>query len=281
MVDLKDVSGLPLEFDPDTYALRSTSSEWSLPEPGLRKLDDMRVVLRDPCCKGPDVVYWMYRDLALPEHAGLKDATGLRYDISVFRGEPMGSEVFKTSGHYHPYIDDAGKPYNLSWPEVYEVLYGEAIYLLQKVDNIYSDCFYGKVEDFIVVRAKPGQKVVMPPNYGHVTLNPNPGKPLVMCNWVCNWFKSYYESVEQAKGFGWWRVLKGKGKSKKAAWVPNPSYRQPLAPVRKARTLSCEPLGLCEGKPMYPIAAADPARFEWVCKPQYHLEEIWASLDLR
>jgi hypothetical protein len=32
---------------------------------------------------------------------------------------------------------------------------------------------------------------------------------------------------------------------------------------------------------MYPIAAAKPEKFEWVCKPQNYLEAMWASLELR
>jgi glucose-6-phosphate isomerase len=281
MKSLEEFSGLPIEFDPETFELRSTKRDWSLPEPALKMLDELRPVLRDPDCKGPDIVYWMYRDISLAKHAGLKDETGLRYDISVFRGDMLGTEFFKTAGHYHPYISDLDWKYNLSWPEVYEVLYGECIYVLQKVDDIYSDRFYGKVDDFIIVHAKPGQKVVMPPNYGHVTINARPGKPLVMSNWVCNWFKSYYDPVAAARGFGWWLVTEGKGKNKKSGWMPNPNYKQPLPDIREAKTLTCEALGLCEGAPMYPIAAAKPEKFEWVCKPQNYLEAMWASLELR
>ncbi len=278
MKNLQDVCGLPIEFDPETFDLRSTKAGWSLPVPALKHLDELRPVLRDPACEGPDIVYWMYRDISLPRAAGLKKATGLRYDISVFRGEMLGTEFFKTAGHYHPYIPSLNWKYDLSWPEVYEVLYGEAIYLLQKVDDIYRDRFYGNVEDFIIVHAKPGQKVVMPPNYGHVTVNPNPGKPLVMANWVCDWFKSYYDPVEAARGFGWYRVATGAGK--KATWVPNTNYKQPLPAVREAKTLTCEALGLCEGEPMYPVAASKPKKFDWVCNPQHYLEALWASLEL-
>jgi glucose-6-phosphate isomerase len=277
MIDLCGVSGLPIEFDPDTFDLRSTKAGWSLPDPGLKTLDALRVVMKEPDCKGPDIVYWMYRDISLPRHAALRKNTGLRYDISVFRGDMFGSEFFKTAGHYHPYMPDLGLTYNLSWPEVYEVLYGEALYVLQKADDIYRDPFYGQVEDFIIVHARPGQKVVMPPNYGHVTINPNPGRPLVMANWVCDHFASYYKSVEQAHGFCWYRVG---GKKSGPSWVPNRAYKQPLPAIREAKTLSCEALGLVEGTPMYPVAAARPKKFEWVCHPQNYLAEIWSSLDL-
>jgi glucose-6-phosphate isomerase len=274
MVDLSDLCGLPLLFDPETYDLRSAKAGWDLAEPGLRTLDDMRPVLMDPGCEGPDVVYWMYRDLHLPEHAHMRREFGLRYDISVFRGDLFGPEYFKTAGHYHPYIHWQ-RP--ISWPEVYEVLYGEAIYVLQEVDDIYLDPYYIKVEDFVIVHAKPGRQVVMPPDYGHVTINPVPGGPLVMANWVCDWFKSYYKSVEEARGYGWYRIV---GDDGEPCWVPNGTYKQPLPAVREAKAVDAPALGLTEGRPMYREAVADPARFEWVCRPMDYLKPIWESLEL-
>jgi len=273
MIDLQPVCGLPVALDPDTFALTSTDPSFELPEPGLRSADEMRPLLLDPEADLPDPLYWMYRDLALPGQEHLRRDLGLRYDISVFRGEPMGREVFKTAGHYHPYIQ-ARHP--LTYPEVYEVLYGEAIYLLQYVDDIYRDPYYVQVRDFIVVHARAGQKIIVPPNYGHVTLNPNPDQPMVMSNWVCDWFKSTYDAVVQARGFAYYCLV---AEESGHEWIPNPTYRQPLPPLRRARTLSVPELGLVEGEPMYQACVEDPAKFEFVCRPQEYLAEIWSSLE--
>lgn len=275
MIDLSDVCGLPILFDPETYDLRSAKTGWELPEPGIRRLDEMRPVLMDPDCEGPEIVYWMYRDVCLPEHSHLRREYGLRYDISVFRGDMFGREYFKTAGHYHPYIH---WKYPISWPEVYEVLYGEAIYVLQYVDDIYKDPYYIEVKDFIIVHAKPGRQVVMPPNYGHVTINPNPGRPLVMANWVCDWFKSYYKSVEEARGYCYYCVQDETGAPK---WVPNPTYKQPLPAIREAEAVDVDALGLVGGQPMYRRCTEKPELFEWVCRPQEHLEKIWAQLHIK
>lgn len=273
MVDLEPVCGLPVALDPDTFVLTSTRDGWELPAPGLRSADDMRPVLLDPDADLQDPLYWMYRDVFLPGHEHMRRELGLRYDISVFRGEPMGREVFKTAGHYHPYIQWR---YPLSYPEVYEVLYGEAIYLLQEVDDIYRDPYYVKVEDFILVHAQAGQKVIMPPNYGHVTLNPNPDCAMVMSNWVCDWFKSTYDAVVQARGFAYY-CLAGDGEDR---WVANATYRQPLPQIRRARTCDATAIGLVQYEPMYPAAIEAPEKFEYVCRPQEYLAEIWGSLDL-
>lgn len=274
MTDLEPICGLPIAFDPETFALKSTRDGWGLPQPGVRTAAEMRPILLDPEAEIAEPVYWMYRDICLPGHEHMRRKYGLRYDISVFRGESMGREVYKTAGHYHPHIQWR---YPISYPEVYEVLYGEAVYLLQKVDDIYRDPYYVKVEDFIVVHARAGQKVVMPPNYGHVTLNPNPDSPMVMSNWVSDWFRSTYEAVVQARGFAYYCVNERGGRS----WIPNTTYRQPLPAIRQARTCDAPDIGLVAGQPMYPVAIEDPAKFEYVCRPQEYLAEIWGSLELQ
>ena len=46
---------------------------------------------------------------------------------------------------------------------------------------------------------KEGDKVVVPPNYGHITINPF-DKTLVMSNWVCSDFPSIYEPIKRLGG---------------------------------------------------------------------------------
>ncbi len=274
MIDLSDRCGLPIYFDPETLRLEAGSDEVVLPEPGVRKIDELRPVLMEPDCQGPEIVYFMYRDIHLRGQEHMRAERGLRYDISTFTGQMLGREYFKTYGHYHPYIQWR---YPLSWPEVYEILYGRAIFLVQKVDDIYRDPFYIKVEDIIAIPAQEGDKVIMPPNYGHVTINPDPTRPLVMANWVCDWFSSYYESVKEARGFAYYYV---QGDGGEPQWVPNRTYRQPLPELRHAKPLPAPEIGLEAGKPMYTAAIENPDKFEWVCRPQEWLAEIWSALEI-
>jgi hypothetical protein len=46
------------------------------------------------------------------------------------------------------------------------VLEGDAHYLLQRAQN------EERVDEAILVKATRGDKVIIPPNYGHVTINP-------------------------------------------------------------------------------------------------------------
>ncbi|WP_301664617.1 glucose-6-phosphate isomerase family protein [Methanoculleus frigidifontis] len=90
----------------------------------------------------------------------------VRFDITVIPPGAVGGEYVKTKGHYHPLT-----PAGIGYPELYQVLAGEAHYLLQRKN----------LRDVVVVTAKAGEFVLIPPGYGHVTVNP--GKEnLVMAN---------------------------------------------------------------------------------------------------
>jgi len=72
------------------------------------------------------------------------------------------------------------------------VLKGKAVFLLQK-DNP-----SGSV-DVIIVDAKKGDVVLMPPNYGHVTIN-NGEETLVLANLIYKNFSSLYDEYKRNKG---------------------------------------------------------------------------------
>jgi len=67
-------------------------------------------------------LYFMYRDLAKSDadRQWLRSHK-LRYDITVIPPCTLSGEWVKTKGHYHP-----KNPAGIGYPEVYEVLEGEA-----------------------------------------------------------------------------------------------------------------------------------------------------------
>ena len=138
-----------------------------LPEPSVRTLDDMRCVLANPDRSGDTPLYSMYRDLALTagDHAYLREQN-IRFDITVIPPGTVGGEYVKTKGHYHPL-----SPSSIGYPELYLVLAGEALYLLQRSD----------LDDVVAVAARAGEFVFIPPGYGHVTINAGK-EELVMAN---------------------------------------------------------------------------------------------------
>lgn len=137
-------------------------------------------------------LYYMYR--------GIKGKNGLRYDETVIPARLLGEEFVKTKGHYH--IGNFG--------EIYRVLKGEAIFLLQKKKG-------GGIEDVYYVKAKKGDFILIPSDYGHITINPSK-KTLKIGNWILKKCKSDYEVVEKKKGFCYYYT--------KSGWIKNKNYKK-------------------------------------------------------
>lgn len=159
-------------------------------QPDIRKISDLKEVLFDQewAEKVTDFdVYYMYR--------GIKEKDDLRYDITVIPFRMFGKEFPKTKGHYHP------KEYG----EVYIVLQGRAIYLIQGVSDAYA------------VTAEEGDVVTVPPGYGHITINPGK-EDLIMANWVSPHFSSDYDSILKKGGGCYFFTEDG--------WVKNENYKE-------------------------------------------------------
>ncbi len=176
-------------------------------EPDVRMLYDMKEVVYDKeWLKDAENIplYYMFRDLWKAGDRQRIEKLGLRYDITIIPGRMLGQEYVKTKGHYHPV---AG---TVDYPEIYEVLEGEAHYLLQK----------RKAERTILVKAKQGNKVIIPPGYGHITINPQ-NCNLKMANWVCRNFESEYEPIVEKGGGAWFELEDGFKKNPNYGSVPD------------------------------------------------------------
>ncbi len=224
-------------------------------KPSVRKLNDCLNVLAQPEAAGPEELYWMYRDLALPEHRKTMQNMGLRYDITVIRPGKIGDEYIKTIGHYHPLM--AGSA--LTWPEVYEVLHGEATYLLQSPGKT-----AGTLSDVAVLQVKAGEKAVIPPGYGHITINAGP-EVLVMANWVSSRFDSIYGEIAQLHGGGYYL----RERSGQPIWTVNPSYHE-VPEIRSLTPVDLPYWGLVNGEPMYRLIAQDPEKLRLLNEPQHY-----------
>lgn len=154
--------------------------------------------------------YFMYRGVTRDRDRKLFARHGIRYDVTILPPMMFGREFNKTLGHYH----EEALP-GLSYPEVYEVLAGKAHYMLQK-----RAVGGSKVEEVVLVKARAGEKVVVPPNYGHVTINPSKTKPLVMANLVERSFKSDYEPFVKKRGAAYYETEKGMVANKTYAKAP-------------------------------------------------------------
>ena len=172
--------------------------------PDVRKLDELKNVVYDKAwfATAQDTeLYYMYR--------GLEEKDGLRYDITVIPAAMLGSEFSKTKGHYH-----IGK-----YQEVYTVLEGKSMYLLQKKKGEHED----EIKDVIAIACQKGDVVVIPPDYGHITINPSKTEKLTMANWISKDCKSDYSLFEKFQGACYYYILQPN--SGQASWIKNPNYK--------------------------------------------------------
>jgi glucose-6-phosphate isomerase len=191
-------------------------------------IEDLRPVLADENCRATGPLYAMYRDLALTldDRRWLAEQA-IRYDITVISPRDLCGEKAKTKGHYHP-----ANPSGTGYPEIYQVISGCAHYLLQRRD----------LADAVLVRAGEGDLVLVPPFYGHVTINSGPAD-LVMANMVSSRFESEYGDYESRRGAAYYEFSDGKIR-------PNPCYdRAPVLRKAEAETL-LDPEQFPEG-PLY------------------------------
>lgn len=219
-------------------------------KPTVRMLYDMKDVIYDrEWLAGIDnfELYYMYRDLSLSRKDALTiKENGLRYDITVIPPCMLGREYIKTAGHYHPRVPGA----SITFPEIYEVLSGEAHYVMQKLEN-------GILRDVILVKAKQGDKVVIPPDYGHLTVNASK-KTLKMANWVADDFDSIYSPIKEKGGGAYFFLEEG--------IVKNPGYDN-IPELRILPPSNLNSIGLSRNKEMYGLVK-DIEKLDFLKKPQ-------------
>jgi len=181
-----------------------------LNNPDIRSGAEIRSVLADPSCVCEGPLYEMYRGVSRnPSDKEWLDAHNIRYDVTRIPSRTICRELIKTKGHYHPLSPDG-----LAYPEIYEVLEGAAYYMLQKRD----------LSDVVLVRAEKGDLILIPPGYGHITINPG-SETLTMANLVSSSFESQYLPYEEMKGGAYYIFSDGTMKK-------NPAYPPDIPDIR-------------------------------------------------
>jgi glucose-6-phosphate isomerase len=176
-------------------------------KPQIRYLEELEKVVYDK--------EWFKKAKNFPLYyifRGVKEKNEIRYDITVIPPNLLGKEFVKTKGHYH--IGNFG--------ELYKVLAGEGIFLMQKKD----------LSDVYFVRAKRGDFVKIPPNYGHTIINPS-GKTLKIANWVSKYCQSDYQSIEKMGGFCYYYTIDGWVENKNYKKIPKLKQKKPLKEMPK------------------------------------------------
>lgn len=253
ILDLGDATGLPVSLD-DTTCRLTFALPLSAMEPATRPADLLGRVYRDPTAVGllaPSGLYFMYDGLARPEHRAALTQAGLRYDLTVLRPLIVGDEPVKTLGHYHT-VAPGGLPY----PELYQVVFGCAHFILQLSRGPRYE-----VEEVLAVEAHAGDAVLMPPGWGHVSVNAG-GTPLVMCNWIAEACATVPAPYLETAGAACYEVRRPDGA---LTFLSNPRYE-----THCPETASEIPAGmgnLLPPGPIYTAGVADPIALRPLLEP--------------
>lgn len=255
MIDLGKQSGLHLHWDLSQKRLVFGKGMNNIDaQPDIRRRGDMIEVLYDEQAAELEDLYYMYRGVSLSGDEAVIENKGLRYDITVISPGTLGREYVKTAGHYHPEKPGTG----VTYPEVYEVLHGRAHYLLQQTNPERSDA----LKSVILIAAKPGDKVLIPPRYGHITINPGDDY-LIMSNWVAREFSSVYDPIREMGGGAYFELRSEDGPD----FIANKKYRS-LPQLQRCPVTPVPQLNLITGLPLYRVFKENSEAFNFLLEPE-------------
>jgi glucose-6-phosphate isomerase len=115
-----------------------------------RTNEKMKEVLMDPSAEAPAIHYYMIR--------GGKD----KRNVTVWETGTVGGEYIKTYGHYHI----------IDFQEVYRIIEGEGILLIQmRKKDTEGTWIDDEIESFNAIKVKVGDEIAIPSFAGHALVN--------------------------------------------------------------------------------------------------------------
>ncbi len=234
-MDLKELSGLPIRLDSNGFLI--SDPDVRIDETRTRVLDELTEVYLDKAaCRGDAAAYWMFNGVYVQGDSLRLSKAPIRYELTLFPDKFIGREYIKSHGHMHKPEPHSG----IDYPEICEVLVGTAHFFFQTLDPggpSSSEAFY--------VEVQAGQKIVIPPGYDHLTINPGPG-PLLFSDVVALSCGGNYQRFKDAGGAAYLEVEQ----AGQAEFIPNPRYVA-LPTLRKATPREFPQFDLCQGKALY------------------------------
>lgn len=173
----------------------------------IRTLEGLKPVLKDPNSTGPDPVYWVFYEVSTLKWA----------NNTIIAPGKLGSEFCKTFGHYHP--EDTPD-------EIYHVVSGEGVLQLQKKHFENGQLTPEKVEQVFLIKAKPGDEIVIKKEFGHSWSNIGETPLIQFDNWRSGHSPDDYKPIESLHGMAYY-LIEDSGAVKSLA---NPNYVNPPQP---------------------------------------------------
>ena len=197
-IDLEQLSGLPVSVDTADCEFAFGSS-LSTPSIVTRKSRELAAVWANEVQEEDRVIYRYTSGLWLPGDEAVWKSAGVIYGIVCFLPGVFGGEYVKSSGQFHAIATGQ----KMARPEIYTVLVGCGHFMLQR-----SAPPYEEILDALLVEANAGETLVVPPDYGHLQINPGSG-PLVFSYTVAYPLVSNYEPYRQRRGAMYYEMADG------------------------------------------------------------------------
>lgn len=173
-----------------------------------RSLSDLQLVLMDKDSSGPDPVYEVFTEINQPPWV----------NQTVIQPGKIGREYPKTFGHYHGVLVD----------ETYRLVEGAGVLILQKRRKTNDEkLMTNEVERVILVKMKPGDEVIITPEWGHSWSNTRDMPLISYDNWSAGHSDSDYQLIRELGGMSYFLVEE----NREAVPVKNPNYNDLPEPV--------------------------------------------------
>lgn len=266
-------SGLPLYLDEENHVM-AVSALLKMDGFGRKETGKMAGLLaNEEDLPADEPFYDVYRGIAFPEDEDLLAKHDFRYDITIIMPGQVNGECKKTSGHYHGWNPARTNTY----AEVYEVIKGTALYVLQKSPNFDTAAPEDlAVEDLILATVHEGETIIIPPGYGHASVNIGDG-PLVFSNLAYVPCPVNYDPVKYYHGMSYYMMKKDGDLTA----VYNPRYQNPVPAPKFASVKENPHLGICFGKPVYQSFKENPEAFRFLAEPDGYENEIMSMLEYK
>ncbi|HNW85620.1 MAG TPA: glucose-6-phosphate isomerase family protein [Candidatus Limiplasma sp.] len=258
--------GFPIVFDPTDDRLTPAAADVSFEAYNRKYSKGMFGLLADPTYTDETEPYYdFYKAIGRDGERAAFKARALRYDSTVIMQGAAGGEFKKTAGHFHCEVPGKG----MSYPEYYQVIKGTAVFVMQKVKDEHTE---GRmlVEDCLIAEVKAGQAIVIPPNYGHCTVNVS-DETMVFVNLVAESSQNDYAGVKRSVGMccyilqaenGGYRIQK------------NPHYDFACEP-KAVTPADSDALGIYQNKPVYSEYLRTPPKFDYLTSPENNMKDYF------
>ncbi len=260
MIDLKELTGLPLQFDPETLQIKlgddiffktawekKLDSSMTPNDPLWKSLkfaqeftDEQGNIINQPNLeefwKGR--FYFGFRCIFIKNDEFLKliDENNIMPDITILPAGDIDNEYVRTEGHEHL----------SNFPEIYQVILGKVIFLIFKPKKDRQE----DIEDVIAVLADVGDNVIFPPGYYHITVNIGDSS-LVVADWNSTKANSDFHYIKNHNGAPYW-VIKGENGPE---FQRNPRYKGKVPQIRIVKPADeIEEFSIKKGVPMFNLA---------------------------